>query len=465
MKVLVLGSGPDSGMAQTLPTPRSARTVKRKNRKVAILPQRGSTALKTLLASCRGLLSERGESSYIPIAQRIFAAFCDLDDAQRTAFFHRLASDFSPDPEAVVLAAQKYRDEGSHDALDALLHTCEPPRQELFRRLNRAPGGTRRLISMREHVLKTMNAHPPLRMVEADLLHLLSSWFNPGFLNVVRIDWKTPAYLLEQIIAHEAVHEIRGWGDLRRRLESDRRCFALFHPTLLDEPLIFVEVAFSEQMPEAVAPLLEDKPSATDLKSCRTAVFYSINACQPGLRGISLGNHLIKEAVRLLTEEIPQLKTFCTLSPVPGFVGWLKRFDSAKFGESEAGQTLAKYLSKVREVCGADFSLVSAHAETAAVLLAPVEHPLRSLCVAYLLGVGELTPISSDPVARFHLSNGAQLARVNWGADWSAKGIKQSLSLMVNYHYEMRHLERNHLAFIAGNSVISKAVVAANVSG
>jgi malonyl-CoA decarboxylase len=283
--------------------------------------------LRALAADCARLLSQRGEASSTQTARQIVERLQELlTDGGRPAsvraalldrFFIHLADDFSPEPAAVLASAQAYAAQPDAAHLIELLERAEPPRQELFRRINRAPGGTAALIRLRRALLERLPKKPEWRAVEADLLHLLSSWFNPGFLEMRRVGWRSPAQLLEQIIRHEAVHEIDGWDDLRRRLMPDRRCFAFFHPQLPEEPLIFVEVALLPEMAASIPPLIDKKAEALPPEAFKVAVFYSISNCQPGLRGVSLGNFLIKRVAEELKAELPQLKTFCTLSPIP----------------------------------------------------------------------------------------------------------------------------------------------------
>ncbi len=280
--------------------------------------------LGQLLKDCRQLLTERGESNSVAIAARALDRYRALSSEARSQFFDVLASEFDPDPGEVLQLAERYAVSRSPENLIRLGRAAEPPRQELLRRLNRAPGGTETIVRMRERVLERLRAQRKLAAVDADFEHLLSSWFNPGFLTLVRVDWNSPAALLERLIQHEAVHEIDGWNDLRRRLQPDRRCFAFTHPVLAGEPLIFVEVALLADMPAAIAPLLDR--SAEEVvrpERHKVAAFYSISNCQPGLRGINLGNFLIKRVAQTMQTEVPTLKTFCTLSPVPGFAAWL----------------------------------------------------------------------------------------------------------------------------------------------
>jgi malonyl-CoA decarboxylase len=356
----------------------------------------------------------------------------------------------------VLAASHAYATEQSAANLAQLSVAAEPPRQELLRRLNRAPGGTATILRMRERLLELTNAHRELEAVDWDFRHLLSSWFNPGFLQIVRVDWRTPAYLLEQIIAHEAVHEIRGWNDLRRRLEADGRCFAFFHPALPDEPLIFVEVALMDTMAAAVAPLLDARPASSDPSRATTAIFYSISNCQPGLRGVSLGNFLIKNVVDVLSRECPRLKVFCTLSPVPGFAAWLEPL--LKGGDTERVKALLPALKAVAAELGTDLSKVASDPASAGERLARLKVPLTQLCATYLsqpVAVGEP---AFDPVARFHLNNGAKLERINWMANTSRKGLRESLGVMVNYLYEPKAIEGNHEKFVQGKIVASRQV-------
>ncbi len=371
-------------------------------------------------------------------------------------FFAALLTEFSPDPQRVLAASKAYADEPSAANLAKLSIAAEPPRQELLRRLNRAPGGTATILRMRERLLELKRGETELDAVDWDLRHLLSSWFNPGFLRIVRVDWHTPAYVLEQIITHEAVHEIRGWNDLRRRLQADGRCFAFFHPALPDEPLIFLEVALMDRMADSVPPLLDAQSTSGDPGRATTAVFYSINNCQPGLRGVSLGNFLIKNVVDVLSREFPRLKVFCTLSPIPGFAAWLGA--QLKQRGSENSTPIAQALKAVDARLGSDIAKIASDPENAVERLAPLKEALTRLCATYLLNRGDGSEPVRDSVARFHLNNGAKLERINWLADVSRKGLRESLGLMVNYLYEPRAIEGNHEQFVNGTIVASRQV-------
>ena len=411
-----------------------------------------TTPLRLVLTDCRRLLSVRGEANGPLLAQAIVHRLDSLSDDQRTRFFERLASDFSPDPQAVLAAARAYAQAPEAAALIRLTRLAEPPRQELFRRLNGAPGGTAAIVRLRRSLLERLPKQPQLGVVEADLLHLLSSWFNPGFLDMRKVDWNSPAQLLEQIIHHEAVHQIDGWDDLRRRLQPDRRCFAFFHPQLPDEPLIFVEVALGPEMADGIAPLIDKRAAPLPPEQFKVAVFYSISNCQPGLRGVSLGNFLIKRVAEVLKRELPQLKTFCTLSPMPGFLAWLQRAEPAALSES-AGQALAL----LRQACAGD--LAELHQATALrALRRDSHHALWRLAAFYLVQVSPQP--HGDPVARFHLDNGARLERLNANANLSAKGLKQSAGLMVNYLYDLNKIEQHHDRFAQGKVAHSRAISA-----
>ncbi len=401
------------------------------------------------------LLSERGEASGAALARDLLAAYRRLDPAGRDQFHDVLATRFLPDPERLSAAAQSYIREPTAIAASRLAEAADPPRQELLRRLNGAPGATAALVEMRRQVLKTLRTRPQLSPLETDLRHLLGSWFNRGFLELRRIDWHTPANVLEKLIAYEAVHEIQGWDDLRRRLAPDRRCFAFFHPALPDEPLIFVEVALVNGMASAIAPLLAPQAPDATPRDCDTAIFYSISNCQPGLRGISFGNMLIKQVVEDLRQEAPQLVRFATLSPVPSFRAWL----DARIAEGAPGLVRAEERPAL-----AVFGRRGAKGTLASLLRQPDWHaqpdiaaalmtPLRRLCAEYLTSAeGGAGP--RDPVARFHLGNGARLERINWLGNTSPRGLEESYGLMVNYLYDPELIEANHEAFVHGGHVV-----------
>ncbi len=424
--------------------------------------------LRALAANCEHLLSQRGEASSTLIARQIVERLHDLlaepgpKDGPRGAaldrFFAHLADKFSPDPMAVLASAQAYAAQPDAAHLIALIERTEPRRQELFRRINRAAGGTAALIGLRRALLERLPKKPEWRALEADLLHLLSSWFNPGFLEMRQVSWRSPAQLLEQIIRHEAVHEIDGWDDLRRRLLPDRRCFAFFHPQLPQEPLIFVEVALLPEMAAAIPPLIDKKAQALSADSFKVAVFYSISTCQPGLRGVSLGNFLIKRVAEELKAELPQLKTFCTLSPIPGLMAWLQATPDAS-AVPGVKTALAQRMNAAREVlqeaCGGDLASLARSARHAT-LPKPAQQALLQLAALYL--VHQSPQPGGDSVARFHLDNGARLERLNLQGNPSAKGLKQSAGVMVNYLYDLANIDASHDRFVHGEVAHSRAI-------
>lgn len=386
---------------------------------------------------CGALLAERGEPSSAALAMEALHVYSRLDDTGRAEFFNLLAHEFAPDPETVMRAIDAYRSAATPDALSALEHAVEAPRQELFRRLNMAPGGTGTLVEMRGRILAALKDRPELKPLDRDLGHLLRSWFNRGFITLQRIDWHTPAHILEKLIRYEAVHEINGWDDLRRRLASDRRCFAFFHPALPDEPLIFVEVALVKGLATTVQPLLDPGSEIGDPERADTAIFYSISDCQPGLHGISFGNFLIKQVAAELETELHKVKTFATLSPIPGFRAWLES-TVPQLTTIAGGVKLATWIEKNREPS----------ARRAALPGEDLRELLLQLCAHYLTRVQRNDDRPTDPVARFHLRNGARLERINWAADGSPRGIAQSGGIMVNYLYELDEVERNHETYI-----------------
>ena len=393
-----------------------------------------------LVQACHQLVSERGQANLYVLASEVVKAWRGLSKSRREAFFAALATEFAPDADAVLKAAQAYIDEPQAAQLAALAAVTEAPRQELFRRINRVKDGAATLLDMRVALMECMRNRDGLEAVNQDFLHLLTSWFNPGFLHFESVSWDSPAALLEKIIAHEAVHAIDSWAHLRRRLESDRRCYAFFHPQLPGEPLIFVEVALTDHIPEAIAPLIAmrgpQEPEALDKPT--TAIFYSISNCQPGLRGVSLGNFLIKRVAQHLAHEVPSLKTYCTLSPVPGLVRWLDGVEVASLPPAVA-QAHARVSS-----WRATHQPMSAEAMQAAP--DSVREALARWAAHYLVKGSHAA--KADPVARFHLDNGARLERINVGGDLSKNGLKQSLSVMVNYLYDLDDVEARHQEFV-----------------
>jgi len=387
------------------------------------------------IALCHALLSERGEVSGAALARDALAAYDALPANAFQPYISLLAKDFSPAPISIAAAAAAYAIDPSPQNLVALQRAVESPRQKLFRRLNVAPGATAALVDMRRRLLRELKANPDWVGVDADLEHLFGSWFNRGFLRLERIDWRTPALILEKLIEYEAVHEIAGWRDLHRRLASDRRCFAFFHPALPEEPLIFIEVALTERISTTVAPLLDPDSPEVDPARADCAMFYSITNCQDGLRGISFGNLLIKQVVHELGREFPRLKTFATLSPVPGFRAWL----------AGIARDYAVSVPDLARLDERDWFENPAVAER-------LRPPLMGLCAHYLTAVKkDDEPL--DAVARFHLGNGARMEKLNWLADTSKPGMQRSAGIMVNYLYRLADVEKNHEAFVREHEV------------
>jgi malonyl-CoA decarboxylase len=398
---------------------------------------------EALIDLCEELFAGRGEATGLAIARDIPARYQELDSNERLVFFQALATQFGPDTARFQEALAAWQAEPSDDRAAALHFASEPRRQELFRRLNRAPGGMEALVGMREDILGLLRDRPELESTDRDFHHLFSSWFNRGFLVLRRIDWSTPAVILDKLIRYEAVHEIHDWNDLRSRTDPpDRRCYAFFHPALANEPLIFVEVALTRDVPEAIGPILAGERTPLRASEATTAVFYSISNCQRGLQGVSFGNFLIKQVVDELARDLPEIETFVTLSPAPGFADWL-----SKSREDDEPRDLFEALDEAGAL------------EDPAKIESLRPRVLR-LAAEYFLAAKNRRGEPLDPVARFHLGNGARLERLNWPADTSEKGIAQAAGLMVNYRYEQKHLERNHEAY----ANLSKVTAAPAVS-
>jgi malonyl-CoA decarboxylase len=400
---------------------------------------------KDLVELCEDLLSGRGEASGVALARDILARYATLTIGPRIAFFEALESTFGHDRARIDTAIAAWRASPSEESAAELHGASEPKRLELFRRFNLAPGGTAALVRMREQLMDAMERRADLAPIDKDFVHLFSSWFNRGFLVLRRIDWSTPAVILQKIIQYEAVHEIQDWDDLRRRIDlPDRRCYAFFHPALVDEPLIFVEVALTREIPGAIAPILADKRNVVDPERATTAVFYSITNCQRGLAGVSFGNFLIKQVVEEVSREVPRVSKFVTLSPSPNFGAWLRRERTlpASMAIDEEDRVALAALDKP------DWWRAP---ETAEELREPL---LRAAAWYYVRGRDRRgRPI--DPVARFHLGNGARLEQLDWLGDTSERALQSSYGLMVNYLYDLEYIERNHEAYAQQHTVVA----------
>jgi malonyl-CoA decarboxylase len=431
-------------------------TVAEQGRQYLPWPLRGASAGDEMETLAAALVSSRGEASGVVLARELLNRYRASSADEKRLFFRYLAEAMQPDREQAKIAAGAFAKDPSDALLARLQAAVESPRQEFFRRLNLAPGATAEIVAMRRDLLRQPKGDAglaaALAQVDVDLMHLLYSWFNRGFLVLRRIDWQTPAAILDKIIAYEAVHEIQGWDDLRRRLDpADRRCFAFFHPSLIDEPLIFVEVALMAASPEGIADVLqEERKAATGMQAPTTAVFYSISNCQEGLKGISFGNFLIKQVAEELAKEHPTLKTFVTLSPVPHFARWLDRVraDQAA-GIVTAADRIA--LASLNDPEWVDEPAVEA-------VLKPA---LMALAAHYFLQAKTADGRPVDPVARFHLGNGAKLDRINWLGDASRKGLAEAHGLMVNYKYELKEIEANHESYANEGTVVASRAVKA----
>lgn len=367
------------------------------------------------------LLSSQGEVSGATLARNILDRYASLTPEEKHSFFTFMAKGLEIDPDAVVSTLDAYKAAPSKQSYRDFATACEPRRQELARRMNQVPGATAQLVAMRNDLLKLMRKDPALEPVDVDFKHLFSSWFNRGFLVLRPISWSSPADILEKIIAYEAVHAIDSWDDLRRRLKpTDRRCFGFFHPAMAEEPLIFVEVALTRGVPHSIQDLLADGRTTIEAEDADTAVFYSISNCQTGLAGISFGNSLIKQVVSDLSQELPGLSTFVTLSPIPALNGWLENHNAdTEFVQDNPAETAAHYLLEAKRADGMPY----------------------------------------DPVARFHLGNGAMVHKVHAGADTSANGLKQSGGTMVNYLYDVQKISQNHEQFVGQKTVVASGEV------
>jgi len=390
---------------------------------------RGKDDKRDIYELCAALLSAEGEVSGLRLASTILARYAALNDEEKTLFFVFLNTELDIDAQAVAALAASYANAPTPALFNDLCLASEPTRQELLRRLNQPVGATAELVAMRVDLLTRLKDNPDLARTNRDFVHLLRSWFNRGFLVLKQINWDTPARILDKIVAYEAVHQINDWDDLRRRLyPPDRRCFAFFHPAMPDEPLIFVEVALTDAIPGSIDAVLSDHRTPLEADQAKTAVFYSISNCQKGLTGISFGNLLIKQVVAELSLECPQIDAYVTLSPIPGLNRWL----ATQTEDAANGQATQAVLDQ------------TAHPDT-----------VRALAARYLLDAKRDDGLPLDPVARFHLGNGAEIFDVHAAADTSANGVAQSSGAMVNYLYDLTQTERNHEGF-----VMTKAVAA-----
>ena len=373
---------------------------------------------RSIIELCEALIATTSETSALLIANKVLTKYSKLSDAEKLSFFQEVATRMNIDPERVREALSDYEKLPSRETYQNFSNAAEPIRQELFRRLNQSPEATQKLVEMRADLLRLGKNDAGLQAFDLDIKHLFTSWFNRGFLVLRPISWESPAHILEKIIAYEAVHAIDSWEELRRRLEpSDRRCFAFFHPAIPDEPLIFVEVALTNGTPTSVQTLLSEDRKEVPTDQIDTAVFYSISNCQAGLANVSFGNFLIKQVASDLSLEFEGIKTFITLSPIPGLVKWLHKSHPNWNSDDEAD--------------------------------------LRSLAAHYLINEKLNNNLPLDPVARFHLGNGAIVQNVHANADNSDNGKLQSLGCMVNYLYDLEQVTKNHEEFVSEGRVMA----------
>jgi malonyl-CoA decarboxylase len=385
---------------------------------------------------CRMMMESDGEYSSLLLAERILNAYEALTESARLEFFDLLFDDYDIDIAGVKVALEKYEAKPNAYNLVRLTTVSEPRRQELLRRINLASNGTRRLVKMREHLLDAMRDHPQFKRIDTDFHHLFNAWFNRGFLVMEPLDWTTPAHILEKIIAYEAVHEIESWRELRRRLEpADRYCYGFFHPSMGDDPLVFVEVALTDQIPRGIGEILQQGRASGLPENASCAIFYSISNCHRGLSGVSFGNFLIKQVATSMKQRFPQLKTFSTISPAPGFRDWV---NTQLAQDDELAALVTKF--------GAD-----ADEETCA--------SLEKVAARYFLQEKNSRDEPLDPVARFHLKNGALLERINILGNPAAKSMERSLGTMVNYVYDLSKVEHNHENYVKNNKVICSTQV------
>jgi len=399
-----------------------------------------------IIKLCHQLLSSKGEASGIALSNEILTLYNLLDEKAKTQFFLALYEQFSARPKDIEEAAKAYLEDPSIKNMGRLSDVSEPTRRQLIIRLNLAPNATQLLINMRADLLERISKHNEVVEVDKDFTKLFSSWFNGGFLQLNKMNWASPASLLEKVIKYEAVHGMSGWDDLRERIAPpDRLIYGFFHPRLNSEPLIFIEIALTKETPSKIASILDKARDGINPQIADTAVFYSISNCQKGLRGVPLGSFLIKQVVEDLKKEYPNLKEFVTLSPIPGFANWFTRLvkDAKSSSSIELLPEAKKQLEQLEKL---DWLSNSEEADRL--------KPFIASAVAWYLGNeknNRLQPV--DPVARFHLGNGARLERVNWPADLSEQGLKNSFGAMVNYSYRIDEIEQNHERFVESGEI------------
>jgi len=428
------------------------------------LPESDATRVKRLMDEC--LAARGGEVSARQRAAALGELYLTLNETGRRKFLEVLADQFCVDQDAVRDSARALlvaRDDIGFRKASAKMHEAlVSPQQRLLRQFNALPQGIKFLVDLRADLLSFRAEQPNLAGLDRELKALLETWFDVGFLSIERISWQSPAALLEKLIAYEAVHAISSWTDLHNRLESDRRCYAFFHPGMSEEPLIFIEVALVEGLATSIQSLLDESAPLIDPDEADTAIFYSISNTQKGLQGISFGPFLIKQVVTSLKQQLPNLKTFSTLSPIPGFRRWLVSYIQAlgeHAGEDPAMQALSEAGRLLQHSGTPDtfFDIPSWWENDVVAEL--LKEPVLSLCARYLHELREKDRAPLDPVARFHLGNGARIERINWLGDTSSKGMVESCGLMVNYLYQLKEIEKNIEAYATNKKVAAASRV------
>ena len=403
-------------------------------RGIGLLTRAASTASTPVgrsVETCRWLLSTKGEASGLAMSHQILTDYGNFSEDEKTEFFLQVADAFSYDPAAIKASSEAYLNDPSPAHVKALHEATSPSFRKLISRLNQKPSATLQIIHMRADLLTRVKANPELKPLDEAFRDVLEAWFNRGFLGLRVIDWQTPAAVLENVIKYEAVHGMKDWNDLGRRIKpKDRLIFGFFHANLEDEPLIFVEVALTKSTPDAIGPILSEDREPLEVRDADTAVFYSISNCQVGLRGVPLGNFLIKQVVQYLQAEYPQLTDFVTLSPIPKLGAWLRE-KTQEFGVAVEDLDALKSMSMKNK-------------DTQVLL---------NRAANFLVNEKSKDGLPADPVCRFHIGNGARLERLNWLAHDDEKGLKSSATIMANYRYLVDEIEKNHEAFVNDGAV------------
>ena len=397
--------------------------------------------LETIVSLCDDLLSNKGAAFGITVARDILQIYQKLSDEEKLSFFKQLNDKYKPNPEEINKAIEQYNKVNNSKNLSKLLRTTEGKRRELFNRLNMAPNGTPTIVSVREDLIKFLDDHDQLIELDNDLRYLFKSWFNPGFLKLEKITWETKALILEKIVKYERVHHMKDINDLKRRLGEDRRFFSYFHPALEDEPIIFVEVALTKGLGKSIQEIV--KPSKKSDQKFDTATFYSISNCQEGLSRVTLGNFLIKRVVYEIQEELPNIKNFGTLSPIPGFRDWYSQLDE---------KVIQNILEKI-PYNNVSF-LKSSNLKIGDNRIASNKETIIKIVAHYLINEKNKKKLPINDVCRFHLGNGAIIEDIVINANVSEVGFKRSFGIMVNYLYELNNIEKNHEEYMNKNTVI-----------